>query len=196
MEFIEGVDALISMLSTKNNVYAKGSEYYPPVFTISNFARMNEKTFSNLPLEERQEKVLDLLRDKYLNNYEISGDKRFSIRSINSLIPLKRGEMVIRFDSKDIILNKTILTIYVSKMKDYSHYKMANVEVSEIIGRTGELLKKPRLFDVFTFEFNGFNDFMNAVKEADSEKYEMLLTLFIMIVGSDIPAFSNLEKRD
>ena len=196
MEFIEGVDALISMLSTKNNIYAKESEHYPPVFTIANFVRMNEKTFANLPLEERQEKVLDLLRDKYLNNYEISGDKRFSIRSINSLIPLKRGEMVIRFDSKDIILNKTILTIYVSKMKDYSHYKMANVEVSEIIGRTGELLKKPRLFDAFTFEFNGFNDFMNAVKEADSEKYEMLLTLLIMIVGSDIPAFSNLEKRD
>ena len=196
MEFIEGVDALISMLSTKNNVYAKGSEYYPPVFTINSFVGVNEKMFANLPLEERQEKVLDLLRDKFLNNYEISGDKRFSIRSINSLIPLKRGEMVIRFDSKDIILNKTILTIYVSKMKDYSHYKMANVEVSEIIGRTGELLKKPRLFDVFTFEFNSFNDFMNAVKEADSEKYEMLLTLFIMIVGSNIPAFSNLEKRD
>ena len=85
MEFIEGVDALISMLSTKNNIYAKESEHYPPVFTIANFARMNEKTFSNLPLEERQEKVLDLLRDKYLNNYECVGDKRFSIRSINTL---------------------------------------------------------------------------------------------------------------
>ena len=196
MEFIEGVDALISMLSTKNNVYAKASEHYPPVFTITNFVGINEKMFANLPLAERQEKVLDLLRDKFLNNYEISGDKRFSIRSLNSLIPLKRGDMIIRFDSKDIILNKTILTIYVSKMKDYSHYKMTNVEVSEIIGRTGELLKKPRLFDVFTFEFKSFNDFMNAVKEADSEKYDMLLTLFIMIVGSDIPAFSNLEKRD
>lgn len=196
MELIEGVDALISMLSTKNNVYANASTYYPPVFTITNFVGVNEKMFANLPLAERQEKVIDLLRDKFLNNYECSGDKRFSIRSLNTLIPLKRGDMIVRFDSKDIILNKTILTVYVSKMKDYSHYKMTNVEVSEIIGRTGELLKKPRLFDVYTFEFNSFNDFMDAVKEADSEKYDMLLTLFIMIVGSDIPAFTNLVKRD
>ena len=73
---------------------------------------------------------------------------------------------------------------------------MANVDISEILGRTGELLKKPRLFNVFTFEFNSFNEFMDAVREADPEKYDMLLTLLIMIVGSDIPAFSNLVKRD